>query len=130
MANERKKGVANDTKRGWQMTQKRGWQMHGWQIYYHRSTAVINDGIIVTCMNLNVEEELERPGDRFTCCLTNVSQGRAGISLMSTRLATGGRSTLASHHRHRLLLQCQLNQGATNSHPATLINQLPTSSLC
>ena len=53
------------------------------------STAVINDGIIITCMNLNVEEELERPGDRFTCCLTNVSQGRAGISLMSTRLATG-----------------------------------------
>ena len=42
---------------------------------------------------LNVEEELERRGDRFTCSLTNVSQGKAGISLMSSRLATGGQST-------------------------------------
>ena len=66
------------------------------------STAVINDGIIITCMNLNVEEELERPGDRFTCCLTNVSQGKAGISLMSSRLVSGGLSTVARHHRRQL----------------------------
>ena len=43
-------------------------------------------------MKLNVEEELERVGDRFTCCLTNVSQGRAGISLMSSRLAAAPHS--------------------------------------
>ena len=55
-----------------------------------------------TDTKLNVEEELERRGDRFTCSLTNVSQGKAGISLMSSRLVSGGLSTVARHHRHQL----------------------------